>query len=50
MAYADDVVFVERRLQDDEVFTSLVERTHKRGLEIDRKKDQICDSITTAVP
>ena len=38
MAYADDVVFMGRRLQDDEVFTSLVERTNKMGLAINGKK------------
>jgi hypothetical protein len=33
MAYGGDVVFMGRRLQGDEVFTSPVEQTNKMGLE-----------------
>jgi len=33
MGYADDVVFMGRKLQDvEEVFTSLVEQTNETGL------------------
>jgi len=50
MAYADYVVIMGRRLQDvEEVFTSLVEQTNKMGLEINAKKEQICDGITNAL-
>ena len=39
MAYADDVVITGRRLQNAEkVFTSLIEKTNKMGLEIHEKK------------
>jgi len=38
IAYVADMLFVGRRLQDDEVFTSLVEKTNKMGLEINGKK------------
>ena len=38
MAYADDVVIMGRRLQDDEaVFTSLVEQSNKIGLDMNKK-------------
>jgi hypothetical protein len=37
MAYADNVI-MGRRLQDVEVFTSLVEQTNKMGLETNEKK------------
>ena len=47
MAYADDVVITGRRLQDvEEVFASLFEQTNKMGLEINKKKYKIYDSIT----
>jgi len=39
MAYADDVVIMERRLQDvEDVFVSSVEQTNKMGLEINEKR------------
>jgi len=39
MAYADDVVIMDIWLQDvEEVFTSLVDKTDKMGLEINDKK------------
>ena len=42
MTYADDVVIMGRRLQGgEEVFTSLIERTNKMGLEINKKKDNL---------
>jgi hypothetical protein len=38
MAYADDVVITERRLQDvEEVFASLIEQTNKMRLERNKK-------------
>jgi hypothetical protein len=38
-AYADDVVITRRRLQNvEEVFTSLIEKTNKMGLEVNEKK------------
>ena len=37
MAYADEVVIMGRRLQDVEVFTSVVEQTNNMGLEIKKK-------------
>ena len=38
MAYADDVIIMGRRWQDvKEVFTSLVEQTNKKGLEVNKK-------------
>ena len=40
-AYADDVVITGRRLQNiEEVFTSLIKKTNKMGLEINEKKRQ----------
>ena len=38
IACADDVVITGRRLQNAEVFTSLIEKTNKTGLEINEKK------------
>jgi len=39
MVYADDVIIMERRLQDvEEVFTLLVEQTNSMGLEINEKR------------
>ena len=50
MAYADDVVITERRLQDvEEVFTSLVEQINSMGLEIN-EKDKICSTMMKALP
>jgi hypothetical protein len=47
MAYAD-VDLMERRLQNNEVFTSLEEQTNKIGLEI-KKKKKVNDSNTEAL-
>jgi hypothetical protein len=38
MTYADNVIIMERRLQDAKVFTSLVRQTDKMGLEINEEK------------
>ena len=46
MAYAGGVVIMRKRLQAlKEVFTSLLERSNKMEIEIN-KKDKICDNIT----
>jgi hypothetical protein len=39
--YADDVVIMERRLQDVEEVTSLVEKRNKMGIEIIEKKHHL---------
>jgi hypothetical protein len=50
MAFDDDVVITERRLQDvEEVFASLLEQTNKMRLEINFKKYKIYYSITKAL-
>ena len=42
MAYADDVIFMERRLHDfEEVFTPLVEQTKNMVLEINEKRENL---------
>jgi hypothetical protein len=50
MTYAADVVIMGRRLQGGkEIFIWLVEQTNKIGLEINKKRDKIYDSITEAL-
>jgi hypothetical protein len=38
MAYVADIIIMERRLQDVEIFTSLVKQTNKMGSEINGKR------------
>jgi len=48
--YSDDVVIVERRVQDvEEVFTLLVKQTNKMGIEIN-EKNTIYDTIAKILP
>jgi hypothetical protein len=39
VAYADEVVIMGRRLQDVEVFTSVVKQTNNMGLEIKKRQN-----------
>jgi len=44
------VIITESRLQDvKEGFTPLVEQTNKMGLDINKKKDKICNNIAKAL-
>jgi len=47
MAYVVDMVIMGKRVQDvEEVFTSLVEQTHKMPLEINEKRQNLCERLT----
>jgi len=47
MAYDVDMVIMGKRVQDFEgVFTSLVEQTNKTPLEINEKRQNLCERLT----